>query len=280
MKFDIIFGKTKKTKMLVSFSIILGILLFAINVIYFSDSTTVFTTLNLITVCVALGPSIFMQYKEYSYMREVEMRFPDFIRDITESIMAGMTLPQAIKNTARNNYGALTKFTKQMAIQIDWGVPFEIILEEFGKKVESPAMKRTVSTIIETHRGGGNIAHVLESVSKSIIEVNKIKKERATHIYAQMITGYTIFFVFLGVIIGLQRFLIPSLGWVGSTSSGAFGSASSNLDYKGMFMWLIIIQGFFSGLAIGKMSEGSVIEGIKHSFVLVVLGYTVFMLLA
>ncbi len=281
MKFNAIFGKTKQSRMIIAASIIIGIMIFAVNIAYFSGNNSVFTTLNFITVIVVIGPPISMRYKEYAYMKEVEMRFPDFIRDITDSIMAGMTLPHAIKNTAKNNYGALTPFTRRMAIQVDWGVPFETILREFAKKVDSPVMKRTISTIIETHRGGGNIAQVLKAVSESIVEINKIKKERATHIYAQMITGYTIFFVFLGVMIGLQRFLIPSLGWVGSSGSGMVGSNMiAGLDYKNVFMWLIIIQGFFSGLAIGKMSEGSVIEGLKHSFVLVVIGYTVFMLLA
>jgi len=279
VRFEIIFGKTKKTRLIVILSIILGLLVFLFNYLYFSKNSAIFTTLNLISAGIILGPSIVMRYKEHVYMKEVESRFPDFLRDVTESISAGMTLPQAMKNAARNNYGALTPFTKHMAVQIDWGVPFETILEDFGRRTGSPVMKRTVSTIIETHRGGGNIAHVLKAVARSIVEVDKIKKERAARIYAQMITGYTIFFVFLGVMIGLQRFLIPSLGWVGSSESGVV-SVPIGWDYENMFRWLIIIQGFFSGLAIGKMAEGSVIEGIKHSFVLVVIGYSAFVLLA
>jgi hypothetical protein len=33
----------------------------------------------------------------------------------------------------------------------------------------------------------------------------------------------------------------------------------------------LIVQGFFAGLVIGKLSEGSIKAGVKHSFILVVL---------
>ena len=38
------------------------------------------------------------------------------------------------------------------------------------------------------------------------------------------------------------------------------------------------IQGFFAGIAIGKMAEGTVIAGVKHALVLIVFGYTAFIL--
>ena len=37
------------------------------------------------------------------------------------------------------------------------------------------------------------------------------------------------------------------------------------------FLYLLITQGFFAGLVIGKISEGNVRSGLKHSFVLVAL---------
>ena len=95
-----------------------------------------------------------------------------------------------------------------------------------------------------------------------------------------MLTGYVIFFVFLGVMIGLQIFLIPALG-----TEGLAGDTGQNLDdlgglYERTFSNLIIIQALFSGLAIGKMAEGSLVAGMKHSLVLLTIGYTLFTLLA
>ncbi len=275
-----IFGKTRKTKLVVAASIAAGIAILAVNFAFFISNSQVFTTLSLVVAAVIMGPSLILMYEEYAHSKEIESRFPDFLRDISDALAAGMTLPQAIKNTKRNEYGALTPDAKKIAMQIEWGVPFEEILEKFAERSGSGVMKRTVSTIIETHRGGGNIQSVMEAVAKSITEIDKIKQERSSHIFAQMLTGYTIFFIFLGVIIGLQKFLMPTLiGGIGVAETGApANSADIIKTYRDLFGSLIIIQGLFSGVAIGKMSEGSVLAGLRHSLVLVAIGYTVFLL--
>lgn len=275
----IIFGTTKRTQTIIAASMAIGTLLIILN-FYFQKqiSIHIFTTLNLVSAVIILGPSLFLRYGEYARMKDIESRFPDWLRDVTEGIRAGMTLPQAIKSTRRNKYGALTPYTRKMITQIDWGIPFENVLQGFAEK-STKIMKRTVSTIVETHRSGGNIADVLEAVGRSIVEVDKIKRERAAHIYAQMITGYTIFFIFLGVMVGLQKFLIPSLTAI-TPEAGLQTVAIPELvgAYTIMFQWLIVIQGLFSGLAIGKMAEGSILAGLRHSFVMVALGYTIFTL--
>ncbi len=275
----IIFGETKRTRTLIAASMLSGVALLAVNFLYFVSDTSIFTTLNLIAALVIIGPSLLLRYREFQQLRGIEERFPDFLRDVTDAIRAGMMLPQAIKNTRRNNYGSLTPYVRKMIVQIDWGVPFEDVLIDFGNKT-TKIMRRTVSTIIETHRSGGNIVDVFESVGKSMVQIDRIKKERAAHIYSQMITGYTIFFVFLGVMVGLQKFLLPSLSFVsGETGEvgGAVGTTTQlQVLYGQMFQWLIIIQGVFSGLAIGKMAEGSVVAGFKHSFVLTAIGYSVY----
>ncbi|MEK6826981.1 MAG: hypothetical protein AABX99_00675, partial [Nanoarchaeota archaeon] len=53
-----------------------------------------------------------------------------------------------------------------------------------------------------------------------------------------------------------------------SSSSGAGISAA---EVSQAFMYLLLIQGLFSGLVIGKLSEGSIKAGLKHSFALVIL---------
>ena len=37
------------------------------------------------------------------------------------------------------------------------------------------------------------------------------------------------------------------------------------------FLWLLIAQGFFAGLVTGKLAEGKMMAGLKHSFILVAL---------
>lgn len=275
-----VFGETRRTRILIAASMSAGIILLLVNFLFINAlpekvawRNSVFSVLNLVSAAIVIGPSLFLRYREFSYSKDIERRFPDFLRDVTEGIRAGMTLPIAIKSTERNKYGALTPHVKKIIAQIDWGVPFEQVLENFAKH-GTKTMKRTVTTIIETHRSGGNIADVLSAVEKSVVQIDKIKTERAAHIYSQMITGYVIFFIFLGVMIGLQKFLLPSLTFMGE--SGTAGTENLTKVYSVFFQWLIVIQGAFSGLAIGKMAEGSVMAGLKHSFVMVAIGFSAY----
>jgi flagellar protein FlaJ len=118
----------------------------------------------------------------------------------------------------------------------------------------------------------------LDATGKTIKEINKIRMERFSAIYNQMITGYITFFIFIGVLIILQKYLVPSFSSFSSPELGMTDLQSSMKAYSDIFQWLILIEGFFSGLIIGKMAEGSLISGLKHSLFLIVAGYGAFLL--
>ncbi len=265
--------RNKKKTAIIGGSLVVATIVTAINLIYFTKDTVIFQLLGSLAVLLALGPSLAISYSEYSRARAIETEFPLYITDVVDGVRAGMTLPIAMKAASKHDYDKLNSHVRQMSAQMDWGVPFDDVLRAFAESVGTPLIRRTVATIIETHRSGGNIVEVLQAISGAILEVNRIKSERASHIYGQMITGYTIFFVFLAVLIGLQKFLLPSLsGLGGGLEGGLSGDVNKNL-YDLMFTAMIVIQGGFSGLAIGKMAEGSFFGGFKHSVALVSIGY-------
>jgi flagellar protein FlaJ len=259
----------KKTNYLLRLTLlttIVGISLSIINLILLSSLTLSFVSIIIIPV----GPFIY-QYKKYKERKELDERFPDFLRDVAQNIRTGMTIPQAIKATKNSYYGALTPYVNKMIIKIDWGVPLDKILTDFAAHA-TKSLRRTVSTIIDTHKGGGDIADIFDSIGKSTVEINRINKERSSIVYNQMLTGYIIFFVFIGVLIVMQMYLIPSLQTFSAPEIGLEAIGDLKNFYADVFRWLIILQGFFSGLVIGKLSEGSIISGLKHSIFLVIIG--------
>ncbi len=238
----------------------------------FHDVPNVFSVLIFLGAMVALGVPLTLRYQRTKEVYIIEARFPEFLRDVTSNIETGMTLPQAIRTVCRNDYGPLSSYVRDMSAKLEWGINFDKVLDDMGKKLGSMTINRSIKTINETHRSGGYIGTVLEAVAESQTILERIKKERATSIYAQMINGYVIFFVFLGVMYGMSEFLVPVFSTPGT------GSGMGDV-YKTIFGNLIIIQGLFAGLAIGKMAEGSVISGIKHSLVMVSIGYIIFSIL-
>ena len=249
-----------------------GLGMIYINFTFFPATSQTFALLNLVAAVIILGIPLLYRYSSYARVKKIESIFPVFLRDITENINAGMTLPQAIRTTTNNDYAVLTPYVKDISAKISWGIPFERILVDFARGLGSQSLMRTVQTIIEAHRSGGTMNTVLEAVAESLREIEKIKKERSASVYGQMINGYLIYVVFLGVMIGLSTFLIPTFRF----------EESSVQDlpkiFPELFRSLIVIQGFFAGLAVGKMAEGTLLAGVKHSLVLAVFGYTTFLL--
>lgn len=265
--------KVEMQNQVIIIAAIIGIFLFVLNFLFFLSSL-----LTLLAIAFVLtGPAV-TEYVKYHNNKEIEDRFPDFLNDISRGIKSGMTLIQAIKSTKNVNYGAFSISVKKIINQIDWGVPFDEVLTNFSKK-STLLIKRTVSTIIETHKEGGDISDVLQNVSRSALEINNLRKERFSGIYSQVLTGYIVFFVFVGVLVSLQNFLVPNITSISTSEFSFVNFQAMKQIYSDVFQWLIIIQGFFSGLVIGKLSEGKMIAGLKHSLLMILVGFAIFVLI-
>ncbi len=267
--------------MILAISAFFAIALFMANFFFMRGRVdeTIFTLVNMVAASLFIVPAGLMQYERYRKVQEIEEKFPDFLRNIVEGLRGGMTLPLSITYAARNYYGALDPYVRQLSAQISWGVPFDTVLNNFSGQLKSRIISRSVSTINEAHRSGGNITDVLESVTRSTVEIEKIRRERASRISGQMMTGYIIFFVFIGVMIGMREFLLPALSWSENSTGeeswmAVSGQSPINAEaYGTMFMHLAVIQGVFSGLAMGKLAYGSIGAGAKHSMIMSLLGY-------
>jgi flagellar protein FlaJ len=257
-----------------------------INYLYLRTFETLFWVINILALFMVMFPPVMIKYIEYGKHKEVEEMFPIFLNDFVESVRGGMPIPQAFKNVSRNDYRSLTPYIKKMTAQMDWGIPVEKVLLKFAVKTKSKFIARIVSSVIESHRFGGNLAETFEALSKTSLEVEKLRAERKLYMSSQMMTGYIIFFVFLAVIIGLEKFLTPSLSQIGpsglslSPQAGSGGGGQALVkEYRSMYRALIFIQGFFAGLSVGKMAEGSLISGLKHSMFMMFAGGLAFTLI-
>ncbi|MEM5882835.1 MAG: type II secretion system F family protein [Candidatus Aenigmatarchaeota archaeon] len=268
----------KKNEILLLFpSSFLAVFLIALAFVYFQTLTNVFQVLLIIAFGVFISPLIFLRYNEHRKVKRLEEIFPIFLRDFVESVRSGMTIPQALKALSSNDYKTLSPYVKKIAAQVDWGINVDKALQNFAKESKSKVISRIVSSVIETHRFGGNLADTLEALANTALEIERLRTERKLYLQSQMITGYIIFFVFLAVMIIMQRFLIPSLS---QARNPLEQMQQQNLTerYKLLFQNLIIIQGFFAGLIVGKMSEGAIISGMKHSLFMISVGIVVLLI--
>lgn len=242
------------------------------------------TFVDFLIFAVLSGTGIYGGY-EYARMRRIKLidsYFPDFVRDLAESRKAGMTFTKAIFLAAKGNYGPLTPEIKKMAQQISWGSSVNEALSNFAERVDTKLVRRSVSLINEASRGGGSVADVLEAAAKDAREMQHLKVKRKTSMSSYVIIVYLSTFVFIAIVLALTKSILPSLGeslaksaGIGGVVAGG-GGALSIKELVGVFFFAAIIQSFGSGLVAGVFETGDVRDGVKHSFILVLVSWLIF----
>ena len=50
--------------------------------------------------------------------------------------------------------------------------------------------------------------------------------------------------------------------------NGIPGSKASDINFSTPLFFMLLVQSLFAGIVIGKVSEGTIFAGVKHSFIL------------
>ena len=223
-------------------------------------------------VVIITFPPAVLDYVDYRWKKSVDEHLPDLFRSIVQAQQTGMTLPQALEEASKRHYGSLTGELRKMVAQMSWGMPIEKAFQSLSQRVDTTLTKRSVPLIVEASRAGGQIEKVFDPMGKFVQSTLMLRKERQTQIRPYLAVIYVAFFVFLITIILLfktffvQMVDIPIMGIAILTPDEA----------KKIFFHMSIIQAFFSGLTAGKMGEGTMVAGLKHSIILLACGYIAF----
>ncbi len=264
-------------------SMIISLMIVILSFIFLRGTDLFYFLLGIAFVIAGL-PFFISLLIESSSTREKEEMFLEFARNLVESVKAGTPISKSILNIRTKNYGNLTPYVQKLANQISLGIPIKIAFQTFARDVGSPTITRAVIIISESEQAGGRIEDVLESVAKSVAQIEKLRKERKAAMYNLVVQGYIIFLIFIIIMLVMQFKILPiatDLGNVGGADIGSYGTGfegmfggegtASSEELTRPFLWLLLVQGFFAGLVIGKLSEGKVRAGLKHSFILVLL---------
>ena len=78
-------------------------------------------------------------------------------------------------------------------------------------------------------------------------------------------------FQILPMIVGI----VPAGESLGIGGIGGGGVEIDQTQIANSFLYLLLIQGFFTGLVVGKLSENSIKPGIRHSFILMLAAFLI-----
>lgn len=256
----------KKVAWLVSVSLAIIVIATALLTLV---GSSLFDEYLLLAVIIAIFPSAILDYVDNRWKKSADAHLPDLFRSIVQAQETGTALPQAIEDASKRRYGVLTGELKKMASQMSWGMSFEEALQSFGRRVDTRLTRQAVPLIVDAGYSGGRVEKIFEPLGNFVDSTLMAERERRAQTRPYVAIIYVAFFVFLFTIIMLFKTFFIQMG---ELSVFQFALLSPE-ETKTLFFHMSFMQALFGGLVAGKMGEGTMSAGLKHSAILLAVGY-------
>lgn len=162
-------------------------------------------------------------------VREIEDHFPSFLNDLAESKRGGMTIIQAFDSAKETDYGRLNEEIEKIHNELTWGIPFPKVMERFSRRMSaSSVIQESISILLQSFRSGGNITKTIESIAEDAENLKEVIQKKNAQTKQQILIMYVIFFLFVGITVGIYMMLGQLLG-LGQAGEGAL----QNVDFLG-----------------------------------------------
>ena len=202
---------------------------------------------------------------------------PLLVRGVAESQETGMTLIRALEKVVDNKMvsGPLSKEVKQLVIEMSWGTSFEDALTNFKNRINSPIVNRFCvlgfgSKPIRRNNQKSFYSNCrVYGGNERYRQRNRRPNETLHHSNLRCLCSVYSYsnsagaFIFCSNVRVLSKYqAIPAIGGVGGL--------------KDFFYQDMLVSALTGGLMAGKIGERRVAGGMKHSILLVVVGYAIF----
>ncbi|MGP8126110.1 MAG: type II secretion system F family protein [Nitrososphaerales archaeon] len=217
-----------------------------------------------LALCISVGPPAFFATRYTSERRKLEHALPDFIADVTEGRKTGLSPEQSIEALTNRNYGVLSPYVKKMGAQLSWGVALSKVISTFTSSVGSWITRATGILLIEVVDVGGGTAKSFTEMASFARTINDLENERRSALRPFVMITYV-----AAVMIIMTTFILVYM----LTAPGTTGFAGQSIDVGTINLLLAtsVFDAFVIGLVAGKMGEGSLADGFKHAFALVII---------
>jgi flagellar protein FlaJ len=227
-------------------------------------------------VLIFIFPAI-VELNNFRWGRKVDENIPRLLRDIAEAVRSGVTLPKALEEASKRDYGPISKELENTISMFILGARWEDSLMFLAKRLHRPNALRLSTILIEAHQGGGKMLDVLDASVSLFSSLGEYKKEQRTNMKPYVLTIYmaTVIFLIISQVV-LSQFLVslhntstdPDIGDA-VQESGLLINLLPIEYYSSILFWASVIESIFGGLIIGKIGEQSLSAGLWHSVILI-----------
>ncbi len=227
--------------------------------------------------------SFFHEIKNFK-SRRIQNQIPDFLKKLASTNETGMSLRDSIALMARSKIGHLSTEVRTIWKDIDWGLDINTSLARFSNRIRTHTVVRAVTLITRANESSGDVGEVLLIAARDAAFEQEMQKERSVNMLIYVMIIYISFMVFVGVVYVISATFLTEMAHAADqmAASGMQGGGfMQEFDlnvFNRLFFHAAVIQGICSGLIAGVMGEGSVLSGLKHSTIMLTIGYLLFTL--
>jgi len=238
-------------------------------------------------ILIQLAFYMLIYFKMVKRTEQIEKYLPDFLQLLAANIRAGMTPFQALKFSAKDEFGDLNKEVERASTKGLGTGSFSDALMQIKESVNSKALTRSIQLFVSSMKSGARMAKILEESAKDLAETRSLKHELVTN------TKMYTMFIFFTVLVGTPFLLNISIRLLGMISSMREKSVSSGGEGFGMsflagqiditpdFLFNIAIAMLFvtalsAGSLMGVIKEGKIKYGFKYVPIIAFLSIVIF----
>ncbi|HJX02901.1 MAG TPA: type II secretion system F family protein [Candidatus Bathyarchaeia archaeon] len=236
-------------------------------------SQKVNNTIVLGLLIVMIFPAV-VEFNNYRWGRHVERNIPRLLRDVSEAVRAGVTLPKTLEDAAQRNYGPISKELEHAISMFVLGASWEEAMMSLARRLKRPSALRLATIFIEANQTGGKMVEVLEASVNLFSSLDEFREEQYNNMKPYLLTIYmaTVIFLIIAYVV-LHQFLGPlyaaTTAVVGAQESGLLPNILDINYYASILFWASVMEAVFGGLIAGKIGDRSLSAGMRHSAVLV-----------
>jgi len=240
-----------------------------------------------LTVILIIGPIGLYSYRQVKIKKEIQMKLPEFLTEIGDTLSTGMTIFEAIKVTEKGHYGELKSKITKMKTQLSWNVSVKEVFNDFAEKMKSAIISRVVVTINRGLLMGGSTPKVFKAAAKEVDQINQLEEQRKQNMSIYTIVIVLCFFVFLAIILILNNTVFNSFlslgeaNGVSAMQGGMLGGVNTvdPMQLKYVLFSFVFVQSIGAGVLSGFMMDGKISSGVRISCVLGLISFLTFKLL-
>ena len=220
-----------------------------------------------------------IEFNNYRWSRQVDRNIPRLLRDITEAVRSGITLPRALEDASQRDYGPLSEELEQAISMFILGASWEDSLMFLAQRLKRPSALRLATILTEAHQTGGKTIEVLNASVDLFSSLDEYREERYGNMKPYIMTIYMAMIIFLIIAyVVLHQFLAPlcetSISATSGTAIGNSGLLEGVLNinyYSSILFWASIMESIFGGLIAGKIGDRTLSAGLRHSVILTIM---------